>query len=53
MPYNNINGEGLLRCIKPKKIVVNNKEITNILIGLSFNKIYIDGVDCILNNNII
>ena len=52
VPYNNINSEGLLRCIKPKKIVINNKEITNILIGLSFNKIYIDGVDCILNNKI-
>lgn len=52
VPYNNINSEGLLRCIKPKKIIVNEKEFNNVLIGLSFNKIYIDGIDCILNNNI-
>jgi len=52
VPYNNINSEGLLRCIKPKKIIINNKEFTNILVGLSFNKIYIDGVECILNNKI-
>lgn len=52
VPYNNINSEGLLRCFKPKNIIINDKEYSNILIGLSFNKIYIDGVDCILNNNI-
>ena len=51
VPYNNINSEGLLRCIKPKKIIINEKEFNNILIGLSFNKIYIDGIECILNNN--
>ena len=51
VPYNNINSNGLLRCIKPKKIIINKKEFTNILIGLSFNKIYIDGIECILNNN--
>ena len=51
VPYNNINNEGLLRCIKPKKIIINNNEFNNILIGLSFNKIYIDGIECILNNN--
>ena len=50
VPYNNINSEGLLRCIKPNKIFINEKEYSNILIGLSFNKIYIDGVECILNN---
>lgn len=51
VPYNNINSEGLLSCIKPKKIIINNNEFNNILIGLSFNKIYIDGIECILNNN--
>lgn len=51
VPFNNINSEGLLRCIKPKKIIINNNEFNNILIGLSFNKIYIDGIECILNNN--
>ena len=52
VPYNNVNGDGLLRCIRVEKIIVNDKEIKNILLGFSFNKIYIDGIDCILNNNI-
>lgn len=52
VPFNNINGSGLLKCIKTKKIIINEKEFTDILVGLSFNKIYIDGVDCILNNNL-
>jgi diacylglycerol kinase family enzyme len=33
------------------KVYINDKEYTNILVGLSLNKIYIDGIDCILNNN--
>ena len=51
VPYNNINNENILRCIRVKKILINDKIFNNILIGLMFNKIYIDGVDCILNNN--
>lgn len=51
VPYSNINSDGILKCIRVKKVVVNDKEFTNILIGLSFNKIHIDGIDCILNNN--
>lgn len=50
VPYSNINNDSILRCIKVKRIVVDDKEFTNILVGISFNKIYIDGVDCILNN---
>lgn len=51
VPYSNINNNGILRCIRVKKVVINNKEFTNVLVGLSINKIYIDGIDCILNNN--
>lgn len=51
VPYSNINGGGVLRCIRVKKVVINEKVFTNILVGFSFNNIYIDGIDCILNNN--
>lgn len=51
VPYKVLNNSDILRCIKTKKIVVNNKVYKNILVGISFNKIYIDGIDCILNNN--
>lgn len=51
VPYKVLNNSDILRCIKIEKIVVNNKVYKDILIGLSLNKIYIDGIDCILNNN--
>ena len=51
VPYSNINNNSLLKCIKVKKIVINDIEFKNILIGFSYERIYIDGVDCILNNN--
>ncbi len=48
VPYHTINGEGLLKCIKPKKIYIDGIGFrNNVLIGLS--SINIDGVDCILN----
>ena len=51
VPYSNINNNDILRCIKVNKIVVNDIVYKNILLGFSFNKINIDGIDCILNNN--
>ena len=51
VPYKVLNNSDILRCIKIEKIVVNNKVYRDILVGISFNKIYIDGIDCILNNN--
>jgi len=51
VPYSNIGSDSILKCIRVNKIVIDDKEYKNILIGLSPNKIYIDGVDAILNNN--
>lgn len=53
VPYNSINNNDILRCIKVKKIEIDGLEYTDILIGLSLNKIYIDGIDCILNNKML
>lgn len=51
VPYNTIKGSSLLNCIKVKNIIINDKEYKNILIGLIKEKIYIDDIECILNNN--
>ncbi len=50
VPCNTINNKDLLECFSIDKIFINNKYIKNVLIGLSKNKINIDGVDCILNS---
>ncbi|MEG0826260.1 MAG: sigma-E processing peptidase SpoIIGA, partial [Bacilli bacterium] len=49
VPYNTINNEGILKCIKLEKIVIEGVgERKNVLAGLTDN-IKIDAVDCILN----
>jgi len=49
VPFNTLNNHGLLKCFSPKYIIINNKIYNNYLIGLSDNKINIDGIDCLLN----
>ena len=50
VPVKTINNSSLIQCYKPDKLIINNKEFNNYLIGLSDNKIFIDGIDCLLNN---
>lgn len=53
VPYQGVNSNGLLECITPTKISINNKLLKKkCLIGLLNNEIVIDGVSCILNNKI-
>jgi len=52
VPYNTASGEGLLKCIKPKYIVINNNKITNVLVGFSSNIKLIDGIDVILHRDV-
>ena len=52
VPYNTIDNNGLLECIIPDKVEIKGNVLKNVLIGISNNKIYLDGVDLILNNNI-
>jgi len=49
VPFNSLNNNGLLKCIIPEYILVNNKKIKNVLIGISENL----DIDCILNERII
>lgn len=53
VPYNTLNHHGLLECIKPKCIIIDNKKLTNYLIGLSEESFKLNGVDCLLNYKIL
>lgn len=52
VPYNSLNNHGLLTCFKVKKIVIDGKENDDFLVGISNEKMYIDGIDCILNTRL-
>ena len=53
VPYNSLNHHGLLECIKPKYIRINDKKLTNYLIGLSEESFKLNGIDCLLNYKIL
>ncbi len=53
VPYNTIKGHELLECIKPKKIIINNQELTNYLLGLVNNSFKLNGIECLLNYQIL
>lgn len=53
VPYNSLNNHNLLKCIKPKYIIVEGKKFKNVLIGLSEEKFNIPGINCILNERVL
>lgn len=54
IPYKVLNNDGLLKCIKVKEVCISNIGSTkNILLGISNTKFNIDGVDAILNYNLL
>ncbi len=53
IPYNTINYHGLLECIKPSYIEIENKKLKNYLIGLSEESFKLNGIDCLLNYKIL
>jgi stage II sporulation protein GA (sporulation sigma-E factor processing peptidase) len=53
VPAHTISGTNLIQCIKIKKLKIDNKEIKKeILLGFIKKKIKIDGIDCLLNYEI-
>ena len=50
-PYNALNYDGILKCLKVDKLYVDKKEFKNYLIGISNLKFQIDGIDCILHSS--
>ena len=52
VPYHTASGDGLLKCVKPKYIVVGSAAIRNVLVGFSDNIKLVDGVDVILHKDV-
>ena len=50
-PYNTLNHQGIVKCLKPDKLYINKQEFKDYLIGLSNKEFKIDGVDMILHSN--
>ena len=53
VPYNSLNHQGFLTVIKPKYIKINNLKLDKYLIGLSEEEFGFDGINCILNREIL
>lgn len=53
VPYNSLNNHGLLEVIKPNHIIINNHKLDNYLIGLSDNNFKLNGIECLLNYQIL
>lgn len=53
VPYRSLNNKSILKCIKADYIEIENLKIEKVLIGLSNMKFNIDGVKCILNNELL
>jgi len=53
VPYNSLNHHGLLECLKPKYLSINDIELKNYLIGFSEESFKLNGIDCLLNYNIL
>ena len=54
VPYRTIDNESLMKCFKPDYVYIDKVgNIDNVLIGLSPKKINIDGVDCLINKDIL
>lgn len=50
VPYQTITDKGIIKCIKPDRVVINNKEF-NCLIGKTNKSIFFKDCECILPNN--
>jgi len=53
VPYNSLNNHGLLEVIKPRKIIINDTVLNNYLVGLSDTNFKLNGIDCLLNYQIL
>lgn len=52
IPYKALNTEGIIPCIKPDKVLINNKEYNNYLVGLAKEKFSLKDYNCILPNKL-
>lgn len=52
VPYNSLNNHGLLTCYKGFKLEIDGLVCDKFLIGVSDERFYMDGIDCILSSTI-
>ena len=50
VPYVSLNNNSVLKCLKTDKIIINNHIFKNYLVGISNEKIRIDGINCLLHS---
>ena len=53
VPIETANSTSLLKCIKVDKLIIDNKEIKNVLIGLSEKEFKIQNINMILHKDIL
>ena len=51
VPYLSLNNEGVIKCFKADKVVINNCVFRDYLIGLAKQKFKIDGINCLLHSD--
>lgn len=52
VPYNSLNNHGLLTCYQVDKIEIDGKSNQELLVGISHENFFLDGIDCIINNRV-
>ena len=52
VPFCVLQGNGLLNCFVPDKVIINEKECSNYLVGVS-SDISLGGADCVLPNSVL
>ncbi len=52
IPFHSLNNHNLLKCCKPSYVKIKNKIYKNYLLGLSDKKFNMEGIECILNNQL-
>lgn len=52
VPYNSLNNKGLLECYRCLRLEIDGKYYDKFLLGISDEKFYMDGIDCIINDSV-
>ena len=52
VPYNSLNNKGMLECYKCLKLEIGGMVYDKFLLGVSKEKFFMDGIDCIINNSV-
>ena len=52
IPFKTLNSTGVIRCFIPDKLVINNNTYNDFIIGVSSNKLNLNGCRCILPNKV-